>query len=267
MKLGLVLTGVRTADLAPLARAAEDAGFDSVWVPSSFGNYVGASVLAQATGRITVGSAIVPAFHASPLHHATAALTLDELTGGRFVLGLGTQTKGMIRAELGQELDRPLASGRELIQLVRQLMANGGKAVAYAGQYYRIQLPGTRPVRRTGVRGEIPIYLAAVNPGSWRMAAELCDGLVGHPIYTTHYLDTVVVPNREVGFARGGRRRADFTLVAEAMVWIDSDHAEAYRRARANIAFYLSTRAYTSFAELHGWGAERAAIRRALEQD
>ena len=102
--------------------AVEDAGLDGVWLASPYGHYVGYARALEATQRITVGASIMPCFYATPLMHAQSARALQEASGGRFVLGMGTQTKGQIRGEVGIDPPKPVMMAKEMIPIIRGIM-------------------------------------------------------------------------------------------------------------------------------------------------
>ena len=260
MRVGIQLAGPRASEFVPLARAAEAAGLDSAFLPTG-GFYIGAMRLIDATQRLRVGTGIIPMFQGTPYLHASTALALQEASGGRFVLGLGSQTKGQVRRMAGVDLDRPAARARDMMRAIRALMAEG----RYEGEYYSADPPGGFNLRaRAGGVAPPPIYFSGVNPLNLRVAGEVADGLVGHPIFTARWLDDVVLPELERGFALGHRRRADFELQAMPMVWVvegAATRAEGLRRAKRNLANYFSTRAYGGFQERHGWARQRDAIR------
>ncbi len=108
-----------------------------------------------------------------------------------------------------------------------------------------------------------------MNPLNLRVAGEVADGLVGHPIFTPRYLDEVVGPQVAEGLSRAGRERSEFDLCVAPMVWVvDGEHSreQGERIARRALSFYFSTRAYGGFMSLHGWDAQREAIRGVWER-
>src|SRR3712207_3547005 len=175
------------AEMVELTRLAESAGFDLAWSWEFFNKnaFVRLAAMASATTRIGLGTGIAYAFGRSPLLTASAAADLDELSGGRLVLGLGTGTKRMNEEWYGMPFERPAAKVAELCRLLRHIWASAGGPMRFQGQFYNLAVPQyTRPGQ---VRETIPIYLAGVNPIMVRTAAEASDGLVGHPIYPRSY--------------------------------------------------------------------------------
>ena len=263
MRYGIQLASPGAYDSAALARAAEEAGLDDAFVAAT-GFYVAVPGLIAATTRIRVGTGIIPLFHGTPFLHAATALQLQKLARGRFVLGVGSQTKGQVRRMAGAEIDRPAMRSRDMIRAIRALM--GGET--YAGEYYRSDPPGGFGLE-PGAEPPPPIYHSGVNPLNLRVAGEVADGLVGHPIFTPRYLDEVVEPQVALGLSRAGRDRSSFDLCVAPMVWVaDEQHprAQGERIARRALSFYFSTRAYGGFMALHGWDREREAIRAIWER-
>ena len=188
----------------------EEAGFDSAWAPE-FHNHSGPLALAAAaleTERIELGTAIAWAFGRSPLLTAVTALDLDEMSGGRFSLGLGTGTRRMRTDWLGAPAERPARRLRETVEAVRAVWAGAERR--------RDRLRGrageaaVRPVRARGPgAGAIPVYLAAVNEGMSRMAGAIADGVVAHPMATGRYIEEVMRPAIAEGAPPRAARRRD----------------------------------------------------------
>jgi probable F420-dependent oxidoreductase len=262
LKLGLLLELPTQRENVELAARAEAAGFDSVWAPE-FHNHSGALVLAAAalrTSRVELGTAIAWAFGRSPLLTAVTALDLDEMSGGRFVLGLGTGTRRMRTDWLGAPGERPARRLRETVEAVRAVWgAASAGAISYEGELVRLHV---RPYGRAGqVREAIPIYLAAVNEGMSRTAGAIADGVVAHPMATRRYVDEVMRPAIAEGAEAEGRA-ADAVEVADWLVVAATDDADRAREdARRQIAFHATVRTYDRILELHGFGAVAAEIR------
>jgi alkanesulfonate monooxygenase SsuD/methylene tetrahydromethanopterin reductase-like flavin-dependent oxidoreductase (luciferase family) len=187
------------ADLAAQAREAESAGLDCVWTPELFRSSVTqATWIAAATERIGVGTGIAWAFTRSPFILAVTALDIDEMSGGRFRLGLGAGVKRLNETWHGVEYGRPAPHLRETIEAVRLIMqtAPSGEPIRFEGSYHDIDIKGwVRPHLPT--REAVPIYTAAVREGMARMAGDVADGLIGHPMCSLRWLDEVLVANFE----------------------------------------------------------------------
>ena len=212
-------------EMVPLARAAERAGLDSAFFPTG-GFYIGAMRVIDATERIRVGTGIIPMFQGTPYLHASTAIALQEMSGGRFVLGLGSQTKGQVRRMAGVDLPRPAARARDMIRAIRALMTEG----RYEGEFYSADPPGSFSLRaRHRAVPAPPIHFSGVNRLNLRVAGEVADGLVGHPIYSVRWMEEVVLPEVARGLERAGRRRREFELCAMPMVWVVGDGATRER--------------------------------------
>jgi len=259
VKTGVQLVRVRADQAATLAGRAEVAGFDSVWVAGVGDNYLKAARLLDATHRVTVGTAIVPALLASPAFHAALAANLALESGGRFVLGLGSQTKGQLRGELGTDVPKIATQAREVVEMVRGLLS--GEPFTYDGEFQRRPRPGWSPPAAGVAR--VPIYLSGVGPRNLRNAGRYADGFLAHPVFTARYFREVVWPQIDGGLVRGDKGREQFEMVAMPMTSVVGDAAErphAVAVAKRNLAFYFSTRAYGTFMDFHGWQPQREAL-------
>lgn len=264
MRHSIVLVVDPIVEMVELARLAEAAGFDCVWDWEFFNKnaYVRLAAMATATGRIGLGTGIAYAFARSPLLTASAAADLDELSGGRMLLGLGTGTKRMNEDWLGMPFEHPAPKAGELCRLLRHVWASPRGPIDFEGRFYRLKVPHyTRPGQ---VRERVPIYLAGVNPLMVRTAAEAADGLVGHPIYTQSYLRDYVLPAVVDGLGRAGRERGDFDLASCLIVSVSTDREQARQEARQQIAFYATVRTYDLLLDSSGFSREKEALRRAF---
>jgi len=246
MKHGLILMAPTIADQLAAARLAEARGFDSVWVTEFFNQhgFVRLAAVAQATTRVRLGTAIAYAFMRTPLLASAAAMDIDELSGGRVILGLGSGTRSMNERWYSMPFkDPPAKRMREAVSLVRAaITAQKGGGLRFDGAYYHIDIPQySRPF---APRSEIPIFVAAVNRGMIRAAAAVADGLVGHPIFTRKYIAEKVLPE----LAGSTCELAPYVLCA-----LSDDVERARREARAQIAFYYTTSLYHSVLDVHGW--------------
>jgi probable F420-dependent oxidoreductase len=249
-------------DLAAQARDAEAAGIDCVWTPELFRSSVTqATWIAAATEQVGVGTGIAWAFTRSPFILAVTALDIDEMSGGRFRLGLGAGVKRLNETWHGVEYGRPAPHLRETVEAVRLIMdkASSGEPIRYQGSYHDIDIKGwVRP--HAAVRESVPIYTAAVREGMARMAGDVADGLIGHPMCSLRWLDEVLVANFEAGLARSGRSRADFDFIPTVCCAISDDEEAAYDACRKTICFYATVRTYAPLWELHGFSEAAAAV-------
>jgi len=243
-------------DLAAQARQAEAAGIECVWMPELYRSSVTqATWIAAVTERIGVGTGIAWAFTRSPFILAVTALDIDEMSGGRFRLGLGAGVKRLNETWHGVAYGRPAPHLRETIEAVRLIMqkASNGEPIRFEGAYHDIDIKGwVRP--HPPEREAVPIYTAAVREGMARMAGDVADGLIGHPMCSLRWLDRVLVASFETGLARSGRERSDFDFIPTVCCAISDDEEAAYDACRRTIAFYATVRTYAPLWEMHGFG-------------
>ncbi len=261
-RVQIAALGDSTDDLADQARAAEAAGVDCLWAPELFrSSLTQAMWLAASTETVAVASGIAWAFTRSPMMIALSALDIDEVSGGRFRLGLGAGVKRLNETWHSVEYGRPAPHLRETIEAVRLIIekSGSGEPIRYEGEYHDIDIKGwMRPHAKA--REAIPIYAAAVQEGMARTAGDVADGMIGHPMCSMQWLDEVLVANFERGLARSGRERTDFDFLPTVCCAIDDDEEEAYEAARRTICFYATVRTYAPLWEMHGFGDQAAAV-------
>lgn len=265
MRRSLVLVQDSIAELTAESKLAEDAGFEAVWLTDFYNRdaFVRMAMVGAGTSRIGIGSGIAYAFARSPVMTAAAAADVDEVTSGRVILGLGTGTRRMQESWYGLTFESPAPKAAEVIRLLRALwVAPGGRPFRFDGRFYRIAIDlFGRPGR---VRERIPVYLAGVNRIMIRTAAEVADGLVGHPLYSRRYIEEVVRPAVGEGLLRSVRDASSFDLAGYVITSIADDPAVARDEARRQIAFNAVALTYQAIIDLHGWSEEANAIRAAF---
>jgi probable F420-dependent oxidoreductase len=265
-RISIAAIGGTTDELAAEAQAAERAGIECLWTPELFRSSITqATWLAARTERIGVATGIAWAFTRSPFIIAVSALDIDEISGGRFRLGLGAGVKRLNETWHGVEYGRPAPHLRETIEAVRLIMAqaHAGEPIRYEGEYHDIDIKGwVRP--HAPARESIPIYTAAVREGMARMAGDVADGMIGHPMCSLRWLDEVVIVNLDEGLRRSGRERAEFDFIPTVCCAIDDDQQAAYDAARRTVAFYATVRTYMPLWEMHGFGEQATAVQEAF---
>jgi len=255
MKFDAALAPMHLKDVPAVAEAAEAIGFDCLWTSETQHNpFLPIALIAEHTQKMMAGTAIAVSFARSPADLAYTAWDLAAQSGGRFILGLGTQVRGHIEKRFGMPWpESPVGKLREQIQVMRAFWdcwQNDAK-LRFNGEYYKIKLmspffnPG--PIQHA----EIPIYIAGVNTGLARLAGEVCDGFHAHPFNSPRYLREVILPAIEEGLQKAGRAREDLALSVTAFV---ATTPEEENFARAQISFYASTPSYRPVFGLHGWG-------------
>lgn len=263
MKLDAALSidAAHLRDVARIARAAEAVGFAGLWTPETQHNgFYPLLLAAEHTEQIELGTAVAIAFPRSPMVMAQNAWDLQALSGGRFVLGLGTQVRAHIERRFGVAWDAPLARLRDYIGALRAIWHSWqtGEKLSYQGQYYQHTL--MTPFFNPGpiANPDIPIYIAGVNEGLARLAGEACQGFHVHPFHSVKYINEVIRPQVAAGAEHAGRAAAEVALVSSAFLITGPNAAavtSARKLAREQIAFYASTPTYRVVLECHGWAA------------
>jgi probable F420-dependent oxidoreductase len=253
--------GLMTCDLPAVGeycRRAENMGFGAVWsAETRHDPFLPLAVAAATTRRVGLGTAIAIAFARSPMILAHIAWDLQKASGGRFVLGLGSQVKAHNERRFSVPWSAPAPRLREVVAALRAIWTAWQRRAPldFRGQSYRFDLmtpffdPG--PIEHP----QVPVYLAGVNPQMCRVAGEIADGLHVHSFHSERYLRECVHPAVQEGLNRAGRSRADFTFRASTMVVLGDSAEERKRHARGvkqQIAFYASTRTYQPVLAAHG---------------
>jgi len=255
----LIDASLATASLKEIpayASAAEDLGFDGVWSSETQHDpFLPLALVAEHTRRLQFGTAVAISFARSPTVLAHTAWDLAESSGGRFLLGLGTQVRAHIERRFGMPWPAsPVGQLREYIAGLRAIWASWqtGERLDQRGDHYKLTL--MTPFFSPGAiqHPSIPIYIAGVNRPLCRLAGESADGLHVHPYHSVRYLQDVVRPAVEEGRARAGRAEGAVTYAVSVFAVTDESEAAF---ARSQIAFYASTPSYRVVMETHGWGA------------
>ncbi|MBS1692034.1 MAG: LLM class F420-dependent oxidoreductase [Actinobacteria bacterium] len=251
MKLGLQLGywgATPPTDHAELVAAAEAAGFDTVFTAEAWGSdaYTPLAWWGSATTRMRLGTSVVQLSARTPTACAMASLTLDHLSGGRHILGLGVSGPQVVEGWYGQSFGKPLARTREYIDILRQVWAREAP-VASAGPHYPLPIAGEgtsglgKPLKSIvhPLRADIPVMLGAEGPKNIALAAEICDGWL--PIFYTPRLSGMYNEWLDEGFARPGARcdRDDFEICATAQVVITDDRAGTFELMKPHLALYM----------------------------
>jgi probable F420-dependent oxidoreductase len=251
--------------IAATAEAAESAGFDTVWTPEFYTRsaIVTLSQIAARTRGCRVGTSIAYASGRSPLVLATEARSLDEVSAGRLVLGLGTGTRRMMEDWHGIDPAGPATRMEELVPLLRALWRLHEGPVDHEGRFYRCKITPTAETT-PGVRDEIPVFTAGVNPRMIEVAGRVANGLLGHPLFSRQYVDDVVRPAIRRGLERGDRGKDTIELVGVVICAIAEDSDRARREAAAQLAFYSAPKTYGPLLDASGFGAAGEEIRAAF---
>ena len=246
------------ASAAESAREAEAAGYDGViWPEIAHDPFLPVALGAAATERIELFTGIAVAFARNPMSVAVTANDLHRLSGGRFVLGLGSQIKPHITKRYSMPWSRPADRMREFVLAVRAIWSSWEQStpLRFEGEFYTHTLMTPMFDQGPSEHGTPKVFVAAVGPGMTRVAGEVADGLMAHGFTTPEYLRDVTMTNLAAGLAAAGRDRSEVEVTLPLMTVVDGPDVEQSMRAtRMQLGFYGSTPAYRPVLEHHGWG-------------
>ena len=261
MKLdaGLAVEGKHLPTIDEVGRTAESLGFAGLWTSETkHDSFLPLAVAANSTRALDLGTSIAIAFSRSPMTTAQLSWDLQDLSGGRFILGLGTQVKAHIERRFSMPWGRPVARLKDYILALRAIWQSFQTqgSLDYEGEFYRHTLmtpffnPG--PIEHP----EIPIYIAGVNTRLAKLAGELCDGFHVHPFHTLEYVRQIVKPAIAEGAEKKERKPEDIKLATSVFIITgetEEELEEQREKIRAQAAFYASTPSYRIVLEAHGW--------------
>ena len=276
MKLGFLLgySGKKIQIPIDLIKHAEAMGYDSVWTAEAYGNdaVTAASWILAQTDKIKVGTAIMQMPARTPAMCAMTSMSLDQLSGGRFIVGLGASGPQVVEGWHGVPYGKPVTRTREYIQIMRKIMAREGP-VEFDGEMYKLPLtgPGTtglgKPLKSI-LQGnpKIPIYTASITSAGLRCAAEVADGVF--PVWMDPNKYSVLGEHLDAGFAKAGNGKslADFDVAPFVMVMMNDDLEAAYNALRPWLALYIGGMGakgknfYTDYTTRLGYGDVAARI-------
>lgn len=241
------------------ARRAAQLGYDGFFTAETAHDpFIPLALASQGAPGLTLGTAIAVAFPRSPMITAQVAWDLAAMSGGRFVLGLGTQVKPHIVRRFSTEWTTATARLRDYVEAVRAIWNSfqTGEPLRFDSTEYRFSL--ITPFFNPGPidHPDVPIAIAGVGERLARLAGERCDGFHVHPFHTVRYLDEVVIPAIAAGAEQHGRTSDDVDLISTVFVVTGRDEAEmrsAMGAAKQQMAFYASTPSYRIVLETHGW--------------
>jgi probable F420-dependent oxidoreductase len=253
--------------------ASQCAGFEAMGLEGVFApqvNNTPFAVLGAASASSTtlkLASGIALAFARSPFETALHALDLDRLSGGRFILGLGTSVESWVSGAYGMPYGKPLWHLREVVEIVRLVVAKGhtGELKRYDGTHWRHDFSEWQPMSKP-VRDHIPIWIAGLREPLLRLAGEIGDGVIGHPIWSAEWAATRVMADLNAGLAKGGKQRSDIEFNAWMFVAPNPDRKQAIEDARATVAFYGGIAQYEAYFAAHGFGAEALALQKGVQR-
>jgi probable F420-dependent oxidoreductase len=260
--------GETLAELVDAGRRAENAGAEALWVSELHRSATGtAAALAVGTERARVGTSIVLGFTRSPMITALEALDLDELSGGRFVLGIGSGVQRLNESWHNVPFGKPVPHMREVVRNVRRFWetCTSGDPLELDGEWEPMHVRGyQRPF--AVANPNIPVYLAAMGPLMTRLAGEIGDGWISHELCSPSYLSERVMPDLAAGLGRATgadgspKARADLDIVVSACCSVGDDATAARRRAAGLVGFYASVRTYADFFDFHGLADDQQRV-------
>lgn len=272
MKVDGGLVSSSLADIPRVAKELEDVGYDGGFsIETAHDPFLPLVLAAEHTERLELGTGIAVAFARTPMTMANIGYDLQAYSGGRCILGLGSQIKAHIEKRFSMPWSAPAARMREFILAMRAIWAswNEGTELEFRGDFYRHTLmtpffnPGPNP------HGNPKVFLAAVGEKMTEVAGEVADGILLHGFTTERYVREVSLPALERGWAAAGKAREDFEITGPMFI-VTGTTEEEFATARAGtkqqIAFYGSTPAYRGVLELHGWGDLQTELNRLSKQ-
>jgi F420-dependent oxidoreductase-like protein len=252
LKLGLNTgywaSGPPSAAALEAVKEAERLGFDSIWTSEAYGSDVLTPLAwwGSQTEKVRLGTAIMQMSARRPTAAAMAAMTMDHLSGGRFVLGLGVSGPQVVEGWYGEPFGKPLARTREYVSIVRDVVARR-EPVTSDGAHYPLPANGRegatglgKPLKSTlrPLREGLPIYLGAEGPRNIALTAELADGWLAL-FYSPHHDAELYRPRLEEGFARRDRPHDDFEVLASIPFIVHDDVEQAADMIRPRFALYF----------------------------
>ncbi|MCS7038548.1 MAG: LLM class F420-dependent oxidoreductase [Anaerolineae bacterium] len=247
LRLGLNLgySGARIQLPIALIREAERLGYYAVWTAESYGSDAVTPLawIGALTSTIRLGTAIMQMPARTPANTAMTAMTLDQLSGGRMLLGLGLSGPQVVEGWHGLPYGKPLVRTREYVSIVRAIFRRE-EPLVFEGEYYRIPYKGPdatglgKPLKSIlHGRPDLPIYLAAIGPKNVELAAEIADGWL--PVFFSPRHADVFRPHLEAGFAKGKKDPAQFDIAATVPVVVGDDLEACYNQVRPFVALYV----------------------------
>jgi probable F420-dependent oxidoreductase len=253
-----VVTPLPASILGMQAKMQEEAGLEGLFAPQVYGPpFIPLAAAAAVTSRVKLASGIALAFVRSPFETAMAAMDVDRISGGRFILGLGSSVRSWSEGFFGMPYGKPLDHMREVVEIIRLVNAEAhtGQLRRYEGKYHVHDFSELQPPQAP-VRTEIPIWIAALRGPLVSLAAEIADGVIGHPIWSIPWLTKTIPESLARGLKRGGKQRTDVEFNAWLWVAVSGDRAQAINDARATVAFYAGVQQYEEYFAAHGFRDE-----------
>jgi probable F420-dependent oxidoreductase len=251
----------------------EEIGYDGAFsFEAKHDPFLPLAVASEHTSHLRLGTAIAIAFARNPMNLANLAYGMQNISGGRFFLGLGSQVRPHIQNRFSMEWSKPAARMREIVEAIKAIFAcwEGAAELDFQGEFYRHTLmipafnPGPNPF------GPPPILTGGFGPLMTQVAGEAADGFIAHPFQSRLSMEKVMIPALEKGLKRSGRTLDQFEIICATLV-VTADEEEEFVRireaARKQLAFYGSTPAYRLTLDAHGWGDLHLELNRMSKQN
>jgi probable F420-dependent oxidoreductase len=264
---GILVPWVPGEVLTAQAQQIEAAGMAGIFVPQIYSApFMALGHCSAVTSRVELAAGIAIAWVRSPFETAMTAADLDRLSGGRFILGLGTSARNWVEDIFGvPSWGKPVEHMRETIELIRLIIAQAhtGNLERFEGKYHRHDWSTFQGAFAPPIREKIPIWLAANQTGLARLAGEVADGYIDHPIHGPRWTLTQGQKALREGLQKAGRDRSDIHWNAWYYVAINPNRKEALEDARATVAFYAGIKQYEPMFAAHGFEKEARACQEA----
>ena len=244
-----------------MASQLEEAGFDGAYTFEGQSDpFISVAAAAMNTQRMELMTSIAVAFSRNPMNLAYLGNDLQNLSGGRFILGLGAQVKAHIERRFSMPWSKPASRMREMVLAIRTIWDcwQTGERLKFEGEFYSHTLMSPVFAPQPNEHGLPPIYIAGVGPVMTDVAGEVGDGYFVHPFNTAKSMDDLSLAAVGRGLAKAGKSRDDFSVSAQVITatgLTEEGMEAAVASARNQIAFYASTPAYLPVLECHGWEA------------
>jgi probable F420-dependent oxidoreductase len=268
---GLVAPFMPANILAQTAKQQEDMGLEGTLASQTWGPpWISLAAAATTTSRLQLASAVALAFVRSPFETAMAAIDLDRISEGRFILGLGPTARNICEGVYGSvPYGKPLEHLRETVSLIRLIIAqtHTGEFKSFKGKYYNLDLSMYQSFRQhPPLRTDLPIWLSALQPRSVELGAEIANGIFTHPINSLYWAKNIIPEHIKVGLTRAGKQRADMHFCCMLWVTPNKDVKQSIEDGRELIAFFAGVKEYEPFFAANGFGAQARALQEGTMQ-
>ena len=254
-------------DFAQTVRDLEARGIAGVAVPQVYGSpFAPLSAVAAVTTKLELATGIAIGLTRSPFETAVSSIELDQLSKGRFILGLGTGPRHWTNGYFGMPYDKPVSRLREVVQVLRHVEAGSksGEMEPWDGQFFQLKFDSYQPIMPP-YRERIPVWIAALRQRMCELTGEVGDGLIGHPVWSMEWALGQALDSLEVGAKRSGRDPAKIHFQPWVTASIDENERVALDDAKPWLAFYSGFSQYFPFFEAHGFGSEAKKINEASQ--